>query len=625
MILPLFEGGSVRREGQILTHNPFSLRDRSPFGAVPVGKDVTLSLTCWEDIPPEWVVLRLWHGEEERIPMAPVGENRYSCTVTLPERPCLLWYRFEVCIRGQMLYCRANPQVPGESVCTPVYSDEDSFQLTVYRESDLPAWAVGGMLYQIFPDRFCKGTDASVCTQDRFLREDWGQQPDWCKDDGDRKWIPADFFGGNLAGITEKLDYLASLGVTVLYLNPIFMSFSNHRYDTADYAKIDPVLGDTASFERLCREAHARGMRVILDGVFSHTGADSVYFNSNRRFPEPGAYNDPNSPYASWYTFRRWPDDYLSWWDFPALPNVNETNPAYLDFITGENGIARRWLRLGADGWRLDVADELPDEFLDRFYVAVKAEKPDAAVLLEVWEDASNKCSYGQPRRYLLGGQADSIMNYPLRERILALLDGTMTPETFCRDTAQQMSNYPWPVMNRLMNLLSTHDTPRITSLLGAGRSVETMDRARQAVFALTPEERERGRYFHRVAALISAMMPGMFGLYYGDEAAMEGLKDPFNRGTFPWNQPLPLADWYSALGRLRQSFPDCFAGPLTMHVTDRVLWLTRTGAGRCLTAAVNTGAEAVEIPLEGVVHLSLGWESPKLAPWGTVLFQREE
>ena len=237
----------------------------------------------------------------------------------------------------------------------------------------------------------------------RTLHERWDETPlcgpnergDYCED----------FFGGDLAGITERLDYLASLHVTTLYLNPIFEAASNHRYDTADYETVDPLLGDEQDFRTLCTEAEKRGIRVMLDGVFNHTGAKSRYFNADGFYPAPGAAQGPISPYYSWYSFHPFPTDYDAWWGIKNLPAVNERNESYVNYIiTGENSIVRRWLRAGASAWRLDVADELPDEFIFAIRAVMQQDFPDAYLLGEVWEDGTTKVAYSKRRRYLLGG-----------------------------------------------------------------------------------------------------------------------------------------------------------------------------------------------------------------------------
>ena len=197
---------------------------------------------------------------------------------------------------------------------------------------------------------------------------------------------------------------------------------SNHRYNTADYRKIDPLLGTEEDFINLCREAKKRGIRIILDGVFSHTGSDSIYFNKNSRYNSAGAFNTPESPYKNWFQFLKYPDVYKSWWGFTSLPELDKNNPDYINFICGEDGILRHWLRLGASGYRLDVADELPDSFIARVREAVKAEGEENLLIGEVWEDASNKLAYGVRRKYFLGDELDSVMNYPFKEAILDLL-----------------------------------------------------------------------------------------------------------------------------------------------------------------------------------------------------------
>ncbi len=426
-----------------------------------------------------------------------------------------------------------------------------AFQQTVYeKEFVTPDWLKQGVMYQIFPDRFYKAGDAVAPDRGRTLHARWDDDPAY--DNDPYKITNSDFFGGNLRGITEKLDYLVSLGVTVLYLNPIFEAYSNHRYDTGDYSRIDPLLGGEEDFAFLCKQAGQRGIRVILDGVFSHTGADSRYFNRFGTYPDKGAYQSKDSPYADWYEFQEHPHRYTCWWDVWSLPCVKETAPSYLEYITGKDGIARKYLRLGASGWRLDVADELPDGFLDAFRKAVKEENPEAAVIGEVWEDASHKIAYGERRRYLLGKQLDSVMNYPFRNALLAFVrEGDA--KTLVDTVRSVADHYPPPVTASLMNLLSTHDTPRALTAL-AGEPCNNRDRDWQYKTKLTGESRERGKGLLKIAAAIQYTLPGFPSLYYGDEAGLEGYSDPFNRGTFPWGkEDTDLLAWYRYLGEVRK------------------------------------------------------------------------
>ena len=196
------------------------------------------------------------------------------------------------------------------------------------------------------------------------------------------EYLSNDFFGGNLDGVRKKLPYLKELGITAIYLNPIFTAYSNHKYDTGDYESIDPMFGDNGLFECLCKEAEERGIRVILDGVFNHTGSDSKYFNKDGTYPTVGAYQSEDSPYFGWYKFTKHPDEYECWWGIKTLPAVNENEPSFVDYsLTAPDAIIKKWLHLGASGWRLDVADELPSEFIKTMRREVKSAKEDAVII----------------------------------------------------------------------------------------------------------------------------------------------------------------------------------------------------------------------------------------------------
>lgn len=473
------------------------------------------------------------------------------------------------------------------------------WQLTAYRRGfQTPAWLAGGVMYQIFPDRFfSSGEPKTGVPEDRSLHALWGETPDWAPN-AQGKITNTDYFGGDLAGIRERLGRLKELGVTCLYLNPIFESHSNHRYDTADYSKIDPMLGTEQDFALLCREAKRQGIRILLDGVFNHTGSDSVYFNREGRYPGPGAYQSKDSPYYGWYSFRNWPDDYDCWWNFKTLPNVNGENPGYRAYLCGENGILRKWLRMGASGWRLDVADELPDDFLEEIRAAAKEEKRDAVVLGEVWEDASNKCAYGQRRHYLLGSQLDSVMNYPFRTAVLGFLtgmDAAVSMESIC----DILENYPPQVIGVLMNHIGTHDTERALTMLG-GEPMNGRGREWQSKTRLSPEQRERGLRRLRLAALLQFTLPGVPCIYYGDEAGMEGYRDPFNRGCYPWGQEdAELLAWYRMLGALHGSCSALRGIDFTpVFAKGSGMAYLRRGKTEQLLCAVNAGETEGEIPL---------------------------
>jgi len=426
-----------------------------------------------------------------------------------------------------------------------------------------------------------------------------------------------DFYGGNFRGITEKLDYIASLGTTILYLNPIGKSFSNHRYDTGDYKTPDPMLGTMADFTALCRAAHARGIRVILDGVYSHTGSNSLYFDKERTFGGNGAYNSQKSPYSSWYTFHNWPRSYRSWWDFDTLPTVNKMDPGFLEYIiTGKDSVVEHWLRAGADGFRLDVADELPNEFMVLLKKRVREIKPDAMVIGEVWEDASNKIAYGVRRRYFVDGTLDSAMNYPFRTAILNFLrdrdDGRGLRET----VMSIAENYPPDVLLCNMNLLGTHDTARILTAL-----VDDFDGSR--------EEKARRRLSRSqyvvaqerllMASFLQYTLPGVPSLYYGDEAGMEGYKDPFNRRPYPWGrEDWELLEHFRRLGQLRKDTEVLRLGDIQFfHAGDQRLGFSRTLEGKTVKIYVNRSGDPWDIPAGRIL---LGHNMHTVAPtWLTV------
>ena len=389
------------------------------------------------------------------------------------------------------------------------------------------------------------------------------------------------------------------MGVTVLYLNPIFESASNHRYNTADYCAIDPMLGTEADFRRLCQRAKALGLRVILDGVFNHTGSQSRYFNADGFYPDTGAAQSQTSPYFDWFSFHPWPTDYDAWWGIKTLPAVREDCPSYRNFIIhDENAVVRRWLRAGASGWRLDVADELPDDFIAALRAAVEETDPDAALIGEVWEDATTKIAYSQRRRYLLGRELHSVMNYPFRTALIAYLTGG-DADAF-RETLEALrESYPPEAFLSLMNFLGTHDTPRILTVLGA--SAVPTEKAERAVYLLSPSERSLGLERLRLAALVLFTFPGVPTVYYGDEVGMEGWEDPFNRACYPYgHEDAELKAYFSALANFRRRTAALQRGGLHwLYTAGPLLIFAREQGGLSLITAVNAAdmPQSVSLP----------------------------
>ena len=564
--------------------DPADPRCKTPYGAVPTGTAVAFTLR-----PPRregfvrGKLLVQWEFQDARVtehdlPWTGLDGARdlFSCRLEVGDRAGLAWYSLRL-----------------QRMDGSVWESEE-YQLTIYdRQERVPAWFGEGVTYQIFPDRFCRLSipDPAGMVGGRTVHQSWEEEPEW-RPDGHGEIRNRDFFGGSLAGIESKLDYLEGLGVETIYLCPIFEAPENHRYGTADYEKIDPMLGCEADFVRLCEKAHRRGMRVMLDGVFNHTGFVSKYFNGDGYYPDPGAAISPNSPYGDWFCFQRWPDQYTSWWGIYSLPTTNKESLSWQEYITGENGIIRRWLRSGADGWRLDVADELPDFVVEAIHRAARAEKPDAVIIGEVWEDASNKVSYSVRRKHVLGGHCDGVMNYPLRTALINFLLGE--DGTVFRDVMEGLrQNYPRWAYYSNMNSLGTHDTLRILTYLALG-SDHKGDSSREWRSSrwLNDGERALGVRRLRLGSLLLYALPGSPTLYYGDEAGMEGFEDPFNRRTFPWGrEDADLISWFSTLGKLRKTLVPLRRGELTWHTcSGRVVSFSRILDGETVTAVVNAG-----------------------------------
>ncbi len=466
-----------------------------------------------------------------------------------------------------------------------------------------PDWAKGAIIYQIFPDRFCRvgSCDLTGKLEPYTVHENWYEDVDWAPDENGVVQNN-DFFGGNFQGITEKMDYIASLGVTILYLNPISKSFSNHRYDTGDYKTPDPMLGTEEDFAAMCDAAHKRGIRVILDGVYSHTGSNSLYFDRNHAFGGNGAFCSEKSPYYNWYTFYDWPTQYHSWWSFDTLPTVNKMHPDFIRYIiTDEDSVVAHWMKLGADGFRLDVADELPDEFIRMIRDRIRSIKPDALLLGEVWEDASNKMAYSKRRRYFTNAELDSVMNYPFRTAIVDFMRGRDSGERLRETVMSIVENYPPQVLTCNMNLLGTHDTPRILTAL-----VDDFDGSREekARRRLSRNQLEVARDRLMMASFLQYTLPGSPSIYYGDEACMEGYRDPFNRRTYPWGrEDEEILSHYRQLGMLRKAQLALRLGDISFFAAgDKKLGFTRSFEGRTLRIYVNRSGDPWDIPAGRVI-----------------------
>ncbi len=608
----------------------------SRLGAFPCGTTLRLVVTCPRALGVTAVVLRLNRdGEAEHdTPFTfcatdpVVVTDRYELTLDTaalcaPDAAGLFYYRLLLVRSADTLFSDSLNNVDFDLVS----HGGAAFRLLVHEPSYAPpAWFGEGVMYHVFVDRFCRGEGETYRrTGDRApeINPDWeGGIPQYPPYPG----APLSnhiHFGGNLWGVAEKLDYLAALGVKVIYLSPIFEAYSNHKYDTGDYLTVDGGFGGEPALDHLIAEATARGIHIILDGVFNHTGDDSRYFDRYGLYGNTGALQSPDSPYRDWFCFRSYPDEYECWWGIPILPKLNHAHEPCRRYFTGADGVCARYIRRGISGWRLDVADELSDEFLDELRTSVKAAsrdrtdgdadgraKGDAVIIGEVWENAADKIAYGHRRRYFQGKQLDSVMNYPVRSGILAFInDGEA--DLLYHTLTELYGSYPRAVSDALMNLIGTHDTERILTVLGS--TYEDFDRSNEilATAQLSPARRPTAVRRLKLASLLQFTVFGIPSVYYGDEVGMEGYHDPFCRRPFPWHEiegatprldRLDLLNHYRVLGALRAS-PALHGGDFRIldHGEHHLVY-ERVATDRCerLVIAVHRGetpTDTVTIP----------------------------
>ena len=590
---------------ELLVHNSQNIFYRHPFGAVPTGAVMRFRIAVHYSCKTDNVIMRLWsNGIETLLQMERVATGGdpllhtdsapawcgnigadsdtadydiYQAVYTVTGAPRLIWYYFilpDAC--GERLYYGNNPEMlGGVGVGTP--GPPWSYQITVYDAAySVPEWLRHGIIYQIFPDRFYQKRDTPLTQEeaekkrpDYIVHANWNETPLFGPDPRTGEIMNNDFFGGNLAGIEAKLPYLKELGINIIYLNPIFEAYSNHRYDTGDYMKIDPLLGSEEDFTSLCEKAKRQGIRIILDGVFNHTGSDSRYFNKDGWYEGVGAFQSESSDYYDWYTFEKYPTKYKCWWGILTLPGVNLSNADYTKYIvSGSESVVKRWLRRGAAGWRLDVVDELPGAFVKELRRHIKAADADAVILGEVWEDASNKLSYGQLREYLQGYELDSVMNYVFKNALIAYIMGKTSAARFNAEIWKIAENYPMESYFSLMNLIGGHDVPRILTILS--EPPENLTREQKAIHKPTMQKHKTGIKRLKLMSLIQMTFPGTPAVYYGDEAGMTGFEDPFNRGPYPWDDANPeIRGWYKKIIALRNSFDPLRTGSFTTVYAD--------------------------------------------------------
>ncbi len=571
-----------------MNFNSRKIECKSPYGAVKCGEKLSLHfpIASWVSVDKMYVFIRLGDVStpvEMRFEKSENGFSVYTADYVF-DAAGIYYYRFEMRNRDGVWYYGRGEN--GESVCG---ENLPEWQLTVYKSSyKTPDFAKGNIIYHIFVDRFNRADGVKTKRKYR-LHESFSESPEVVSADG--KYYADDFFGGNFNGIREKLDYLEELGVGIIYLSPIFKAYSNHRYDTGDYLKVDELLGTEDDFKRLLDAAHEKGMKIILDGVFNHSGADSLYFNKFGTYDSLGAYQSKSSSYYDWYYFKKFPDEYACWWGCDNVPDLNKSNKDYRALVFGKNGVVEKWQKLGADGWRLDVVDELPIDFVNLLIKKIKSVNKDALVIGEVWEDASTKVSYGELRPYLLGDQLDGTMNYPFMNAIIAYVrDGD---EKFFKDTVQSiLENYPKETVYCLMNSLGTHDTVRIINALSDVRA-HGWSKTHKLGYKLPDSEYEKAKKKLYLASVLQFTLPGIPSIFYGDEAGLQGFDDPINRRPYPWgSEDKEILAHYKKLGRIRRENRAVFSGGFNMRDENGLVAYERAGGDDEILIAVNAGAD---------------------------------
>ena len=604
-------------------------KDVSTFGAFSNDKVVDFSLLIPRRCGATGVYLHLFgEGIENHKYMkfyfnwtAIEGDNDiYTCKIDMSKIGIgLYYYKYEV-VGDIVLFLGEGKKM---NQLSQIENNDGLIQLTVFNENSSSAkWMQGGIMYHIFVDRFNKSGKCKP-KKSAIMNDDWYNGiPQFADVPGG--YVENNmFFGGDLYGIIEKLDYIESLGVTCLYLSPIFDAYSNHKYDTGDYMSVDSMFGSETALEELIKETKKRGMHIIFDGVFNHTGADSIYFNKEGNYSSVGAYQSKESPYYQWYNFKNYPDEYECWWNVKILPRVDSNNQSYKDYILGDGGVIEKWMKKGIDGFRLDVADELSDDFLKTLNNKLKSISPDGIVYGEVWEDASNKIAYDKRKKYCLGGELDSVMNYPFREAIIEYLKyGNY--DKFYTTCKMLSSHYPKHNADLLMNLLGTHDTERILTVLGVD-SVDGYTNFELSTKKMSRDEYKRAKALLKLAYAIVATVPGVPCIYYGDEVGMQGYRDPFNRLPFPWGkEDTDILEFYQKIGKIRRQ-ENVFKGGLfnLLECNSDVLAFARYNDDEFTVTLVNRSTEKYffesNIPLK---NCETGRKTSILRPFNALILK---
>lgn len=555
--------------------------NKKPYGASIQNQEVEYTLEILKQIKSTKVYFcyqKDFENNIQKVEMSATDNKEYiKYTTTIKYNSAgLYWYYFEVWQNDHSYYLQYTEDFEVE----PTGDNPNKFQQTVIADKiKINKKFCKGIIYHIFVDRFYKSGDVKP-RADLVLRNDWGGS--LTKNTQDFVKLNKECFGGNIKGIIKKLDYIKSLGVTTIYLSPIFEANSYHKYNTADYLKIDSMFGDKEDFKNLIKSAKKLDIQIILDGVFNHVGSDSIYFNKYKTYNSVGAYNSQKSKYYNWFEFQEYPNKYSSWWGIESLPQIKKECPDFREFITGKNGVIQTYMNMGISGFRLDVADELNDNMLDSIKAQIKNKKEDAIIIGEVWENASNKMAYSNRRKYFTNAQLDSVMNYPIKDAIINYLQ-TQNVNNLLKTIYTIKDNYPKEVADSLMNILGTHDTSRILSVIKQ----------------IANDDESKTIKLFKLATLLQFTLFGVPCIFYGDEIGLTGEGAPYCRVCFDWKkQNKTIFNWYNVLSELRQD-PAFANGELNVHTANNAIFIfDRTVGYHKVVICVNAGDEAQTITL---------------------------
>ena len=532
-------------------HDSQSLEFRKPFGAVEVGQKVKLSIIVDKDILVA-VQLTMFDGTSLSKGMKKEylnsGEFKYSVEIDTSDTLGLLEYYFILIDGYDRLYYGNNDEHLGG--IGQIYNyNPVPYQVTIYEKSYIPDWYKEGIVYQILIDRFFNGNEDNAINspkENSFIYGKWNDSPMYIKDNMGRitRW---DFYGGNIKGIIKKLDYIKSLGASIIQLSPVFKSSSCHKYDTGNYEFIDEMFGTNDEFKELCEIAESKGIKIILEAVLSYTSSDSKYFNKLGNYDDIGAYNSPNSKYYDWYKFVKYPYQYESWWGINERPNIKVMDKGYINYIIkNKNSIIKKWIDFGVSGWRLNVIDELPDEFIELIRKRMQGINKETVLLGDIWDDASNKVSYSKRRRYLQGNEVQAVTNYPLRESLINFTKGYISSHRLKQKVMSLYENYPRENFYGNINIAGTNDTERILTVLD--ENIELL----------------------RLLVVIQFTLPGVPLIYYGDETGLKGGKEPDNRRSYPWgNENKNIIEFYKEIANIRNNENGLKKGDINIYETD--------------------------------------------------------